>query len=42
MNSVSSPNYFLVIAVGSNEFVARNHFPDFLNMDMGGSTDVSL
>lgn len=35
MNSVSSLSCFLEIAVGTNEFVARNHFPDFLNVDMG-------
>lgn len=23
---------FLVIAVGMNEFIARNHFPDLLNL----------
>ena len=33
MNFFSSPNCVLVIEVGTNEFVARNHFPD-LNLGM--------
>lgn len=34
MNSVSPPNCFLITAVGTSEFIARNHFFDLLNLGM--------